>query len=246
MVGQWHEGSVPSTEGIHEQNTAVARQGDEVAPTRRREVAAEWQHAARRRLVRRGGDHAWRILRQHGDQPLVGAEQLAGHALQRLGPRKPDPARERDDPSHAVHRVQRPVRPERGLLDGGGHRVEPPAGDVERHHVSLVRDREQELRLGIEADDPLHRRQLATNGPRQLRETGKAIGAQRSPFGGNADRQSWGAGAAARDRSTSCLFGLWLRRCCRLRPGPAAPERHTGKQEEPCADSQRASPHKID
>src|SRR2546426_8996663 len=48
-------------------------------------------------------------------------------------------------PYTTLFRSEGPVRSQRGLLDGGGHRVEASSGDVERHHLALLGDREQEV-----------------------------------------------------------------------------------------------------
>ena len=210
MVLQRHEGGLAPVDGIHQQDAAVRRHGYQVAPPRRCQIAARRERAGGRRLVRSGSDHLGRILSEDGYQPLVGAEQLPRHADERLGPGEPHPPCDRDHASLVVHGVEGPVRSQRGLLDGGGHRVEASSGDVERHHLALLGDREQEVRFGVEPHHAPHRGQLSPHGARYFNETGQPVGPERPPLGGNANRQPRGA-RAGDDRLANYLFNLWLR-----------------------------------
>src|SRR2546425_601735 len=90
------------------------------------------------------------------------------------------------------------------------HRVEASSGDVERHHLALLGDREQEVRFGVEPHHAPHRGQLSPHGARYFNETGQPVGPERPPLGGNANRQPRGA-RAGDDRLANYLFNLWLR-----------------------------------
>src|SRR2546426_474904 len=93
---------------------------------------------------------------------------------------------------------------------GGSHRVEAASRDVERHDLTLFGDREQEVRFGVEPDQPSQGGQLAPHGTRYFCEAGEPVGSQEPSFGGNANRQPRRAGAGD-DRLANYLFRLLLR-----------------------------------
>src|SRR5207302_9135856 len=162
MVLEAYECWLAPPQRIHQQHARIARDGDEIAPPRRRHGASWGNGPAGWWLTGWGGDEGGRI---HRDQTLVGAaEQLARPTAQRLGPGEADPPGERYHAPLRVHRVQGAVRPEGGLHDPGYHGVDAPAPQVERQHVLLRGHDEQELGLGAESDHGRDRRQLAEDG----------------------------------------------------------------------------------
>src|SRR5437667_120321 len=90
------------------------------------------------------------------------------------------------------------------------HRVEATSRDVERHDLTLLGDREQEVRFGVEPDQPPQGGQLAPHGTRYFCEAREPVASQEPSFGGNANRQPRRAGAGD-DRLANYLFRLLLR-----------------------------------
>src|SRR5256886_11137223 len=155
MVLEAYECWLAPPQRVQRQQARIARDGDEIAPPRRRHVASCGNGPAGWWLIGCGGDERGRI---HRDQTLVGAaEQLAWHTAQRLGPGEADAPGERYHAPLRVHRVQGAVRPEGGLHDPGYHGVDAPAPQVERQYVLLRGHDEQELGLGVEPDNEIGR-----------------------------------------------------------------------------------------
>ena len=195
MVVERHEGGVASPERVHQQDAGIARDGDEVAPAGRRDVAPHRDRPARGRLIGRGRDQLGWIDRH--EALVAAAEQLARHAPQGLGPGEPHPPCERDDTPLRVHRVQRAVGAEGRLHDSRHHGVDAAAPEIERQHVLLVGHHEQEFRLRVEADDVRHGRQLSVDRVGDLDQIREAVGPRRAAARRDPDRYPGGARAAA-------------------------------------------------
>ena len=172
-----------------------------------------------------------RILRDHRDETLVGgAEQIARHADERLGPSEARAARQRNHVLLRVHGVERAVGTEGGLCDVFGDRVHATAAEIEGQQFLFGGGDKEELGLGVEANHPLERRQPASQHARDLDQAGEPIQTRHATLGSESDRHTGGPGGDAA-LLVNLLWLLGLRRRGGGRLGPAAPERHAREQE---------------
>ena len=205
VVGDRHEGHAAAAQRVDERNAGVARDGDQVAPARSGDVAAELEGPARGRLIGPGGDEARRVLRHDRDDALVGgAEQIARHAAQRLRPREAGAAREGDHLFLRVYGEQRPVGAEGRLLDVGRHRVGAAALQVEGEELVLGGADVEERRLGVDAHHALDGGESPAQRVRDLGQAGETIEPGNAAPGGEPDSDR-GHPADGPARCPNCL-----------------------------------------
>ena len=83
-------------------------------------------------------------------------------------------------------------RTECRLRDVLRHRVDSAAAEIKGEQLLLAGRDEEELRLGIEADDPLERGQAPSQGARDLDQTGQAIEPGHAPLSGEPEGDACG------------------------------------------------------